>query len=59
MRYTLIPHALLWAAAILSGALLGAEPFYVTVCLPVLAVVALGVQSRPPGAAACRPCRAP
>lgn len=55
MHKTTLMHALLWAAAILAGALMGADPFYVTILLPILAVVALAPTTRGTPPARCRP----
>ena len=52
MKNSTVMHAVLWAAAILSGALMGADTYYVTLILPVLAAVALGLLVKP--AKACK-----
>ena len=55
MHKTTITDAILWAAAILAGALMGADPFYVTIVLPILAVVALAPATRGTPPTRCRP----
>lgn len=55
LRKHFIPNAILWAAAIVASALVGAPPILSTVLLPSLAFSAL-IATRPNSRASeCRP----
>jgi hypothetical protein len=47
-RFTQIANAVLWAAAILSAALLDAPPMLTAILLPTLAVCAILTNNRSP-----------
>lgn len=49
-----VSNAMLWAAAILTSALVGAPPILTTILLPSLAVSALMVTRPKPAISECR-----
>jgi hypothetical protein len=42
-----ISHGLIWAAVILAAAIAGADPFFTSVLLPILASSTFGLVARP------------